>query len=408
MKALYENPLSITSQFSFCGLPFRLDTYAGCGFSCTYCFSRLRGGNISPKKIRPVNANAIVTRIKNAIERPSWTNGLVSELIRRRMPLHFGGMSDGFQPAEKKYRVSLQTLKYLCSITYPVVISTRSTLLASEPYLSLLRSNPYIVVQYSFSSSRDDLAGITEPYSEAPSNLLKSMERVAAAGVKISARWQPYIPDVSEAPAEFIGRVCATGIRHISFEHLKLPYEQNNILWRRLKMNLDFDIVESYRKAGCRLDGRELVLCPTAKRERILEVKKIATGFSITFGAADNEFQYLSGTDCCCSGVDQFEGFENWNKFQIGYAVRRSPVDRITLSSVAREWRPTGAIDKHLNSNSRLVKRGNHNGMGDYILDRWENLSSPFNPMMFYGIVDTGQRDAEGNRIYRRSESCST
>lgn len=34
LEYTYNNPLSITSQFSFCGLPFRLDTYAGCSIGC--------------------------------------------------------------------------------------------------------------------------------------------------------------------------------------------------------------------------------------------------------------------------------------------------------------------------------------------------------------------------------------
>src|SRR5579863_4207913 len=228
MVDTYTNPLSITSQFSFCGLPFRLDTYSGCAFNCTYCFARLRGGNVSDKKLRPADPDHIITRFKNSSTNKS--SGLISEFIQRRMPLHFGGMSDPFQPAEKELQVSLKVLKYLCAIQYPTIISTRSTLPAHEPYLSILKSNPNLLIQFSFSTSDDKLAELSEPYANPPSQLLKSIERLAMNKIRTAIRWQPYIPLFSEDPSVFIPRVAQTGITHLAFEHLKLPLEKSSPL----------------------------------------------------------------------------------------------------------------------------------------------------------------------------------
>src|SRR5262249_25277318 len=44
MRKNYTNPLSLTSQFLFCGLPLRLDSYRGCAFQCYFCYARYRGG----------------------------------------------------------------------------------------------------------------------------------------------------------------------------------------------------------------------------------------------------------------------------------------------------------------------------------------------------------------------------
>ncbi len=35
----YGSPLSMTSQFYFCPIPFRMDTYSGCYHDCLYCFA---------------------------------------------------------------------------------------------------------------------------------------------------------------------------------------------------------------------------------------------------------------------------------------------------------------------------------------------------------------------------------
>src|SRR5438105_6619983 len=40
----YRYGLALTSQFYFCGLPLKLDTYSKCSFKCSYCFAHARGG----------------------------------------------------------------------------------------------------------------------------------------------------------------------------------------------------------------------------------------------------------------------------------------------------------------------------------------------------------------------------
>jgi hypothetical protein len=52
----YRYALSLTSQFYFCGLPLRLDSYKGCPSKCIYCFVGSRQGfypNIVDEKYKP-------------------------------------------------------------------------------------------------------------------------------------------------------------------------------------------------------------------------------------------------------------------------------------------------------------------------------------------------------------------
>ncbi len=400
MDRNYSTPLGITSQFSFCGLPLRLDTYAGCALSCTYCFARLRGGNANTTKVRIADPNLIIKKIKNAIDSPELTTGIVGELIRNKTPIHFGGMSDPFQPLEKREKVSLSILRYLGSLDFPVVISTKSTLLSTPVYLNELRQNPNIVVQFSFSTLNDKIGQLVEPYSYAPSEILKTIEVLSKHLIKTTARWQPFIPNVSEQPEEFIKKIASVGIRHLGFEHLKLPVENNSLLWQKLSKNLNFDIKKFYSDNNASRDGREMVLPPDFKIKNALIVKNELKKYGITFGSADNDIQYLSDFDCCCSGVDQFAGFENWNKFQIANAIKKSNGNEIRFELIADEWHPKGSIDKFLNSESRIVKKEDHNTINDYILDRWENLNSAFNPTKFYGVQYSGKRDKNGLRIF--------
>ncbi|WP_412464923.1 hypothetical protein [Flavobacterium mekongense] len=402
MEYNYENPLSVTSQFSFCGLPFRMDTYSGCAFGCAYCFARIRGGNINAKKLKAANPELIIKKFKNA-QNSRINNGLINEYITQRVPVHFGGMSDPFQSIEKYYKSSLIVLKYLALIDYPVVISTKSTLVTNAEYLSVLKSFSNLLVQFSFSTLDEKKGSTIEPNVESPIALMNAVETLSKNGIKTAIRWQPYIPFYSEEPEDFVRQIADLGVIHLGFEHLKLPLEKSNDLNAQLKNINDIDIKKYYKTSKGINDGRELILPPEQKVNLIKQVKKIANKSNLTFGAADNEFQYLSDTSCCCSGVDQLKGFENWNKYQIAHAVKKSfDLKKCTIefSLIENEWKPLGSIDKFINSKSRIIKLEKHNSIQDYIIDRWQNLNSAFNPTKFYNVEFNDMYDNNGMKIY--------
>jgi DNA repair photolyase len=384
----FTNPVSITSQFPFCGLPLRLDTYAGCAFRCSYCFARYRAeATFGSDYVRPANPETIKKIFRFAIDLERFPEGVVAQCLRRRMPIHFGGMSDGFQPAERKHRVTEAALRVLARYQYPTVISTRGVLVAESPYIDLLRAIGAVVVQFSFSTTKDSVARVVEPYATPPSLLLQTMETLAAKGITVTCRWQPYIPGVSEAPDEFVSKVVSAGARHIALEHLKLAMEKEHPLWRQLTRSVGGNPYDEFAKRGMRRDGREYVLLPEAKLDIILETARLARLHGVSFGSADNEFQYLSDSACCCSGVDQFLGFENWFKHQIGYAVRQCRGKKITYGSIAREWIPSGSVDWYVNPNSRLSARlGRKATMKDHIKAKWDSLIAPGSPSSFYGV----------------------
>ena len=346
--------------------------------------------------------------VKRLFERSLFSSeprgGFIGQFVKHRVPVLFGGMSDPFQPAEVKHRVSARMLDIFRTHEYPVVISTKSNLVSDPAYLSLLQELRFLVVQFSFSTTRDDVAALLEPNCYPPSQLLHAMERLSKAGVTVTCRWQPYIPGVSEAPNEFVRRLASTGCKHIAFEHLKTPVERYDHLWLTLVSRTGIDFNQHYKALGAKRDGREFVLPPKAKRATILEVRRLTHKYKMTFGAADNDFQYLSDGNCCCSGVDLFPGFQNWFKHQIAYAVKKAPTSEIKYGLISDEWCPEGSVDRYLNSRSRLSARSSSEGsIREHILQRWNDPKSPHSPAAFYGVVPTNRRTESGNLIYMRS-----
>lgn len=402
MEYNYHNPLSITSQFSFCGLPFRLDTYSGCAIGCRYCFARIRGGNIESKKIKIANPDVIIKRFQNAIE--SKNSGIITEFIKNRNPVHFGGMSDPFQSIESIYGVSYSVLQYLKSMDYPVVISTKSDLILTPKYLDLFKDYKNLIIQISISTLAERKSKILEPNSPDPQILLQGIKELIKNKINVTLRWQPYIIEVSDDFKYFINQIKQTGIRHIGFEHLKLPVEKNTDIDDKFKKITGKSIYELYKKRGAILSGREYVLPIEQKLDNIRKLKNELKDSDISIGLADNEFQYLSTYSCCCSGVDMFEGFENWYKPQISYAIRKSFLDNkevIRLDNIINEWNSQGAVDKFLNSKSRIGKQEKPNSMFTYVKTRWNDLNSTFNPVNYFNIEYTNQIDVDGNKIYK-------
>lgn len=381
--------LSLTSQVSFCGLPLRLDSYIGCAFDCGYCFARRRGGDVDTRRIRMGDPGYLRRMFDRAFRERG--HGVLAQFLRRRVPIHFGGMSDPFQPAERRTELSLEYLKAARDYQYPIVISTRSPLIGEDAYLEVLKAMPHVVVQFSFSTTEDARGALVEPHAPSPSTVLRTMEILSHAGVVVTCRWQPLIPGFSEEPNLFVNRIATAGARHLAVEHLKVPLESDR-RWKSLENAIGRSLRDEYVTSGARRDGREYLLPAEMKLPRLLAVRAEVHRAGLTFGAADNEYQYISDTEGCCSGVDQFTGFEHWYSYQLGAAVRRSKGDIITYDLIRDEWRPRGSIDRFLNSRTRLSGRATTSSATGHIRHRFEQHSSLGGLGSFAGVIAVDAR----------------
>ena len=134
------------SQIILCDLPIRLDTYQGCSHFCRYCFVRKQYdiSNIKPVKCAGALRNFISGKRPETVNWCDWD-----------IPLHWGGVSDPFQPAERLHRASLQCLDVFADTGYPFVFSTKGQLVVEPEYLARIRASR-CVAQVSMVCSRYD------------------------------------------------------------------------------------------------------------------------------------------------------------------------------------------------------------------------------------------------------------
>jgi len=112
-----------------------------------------------------------------------------------------GGICDSYEPAEKKYELTKQTLELLYEFNFPVHILTKSTLVERDlDLLKKINDKNRAIVSFSFSSVDDKISSIFEPLASSPSKRLATIEKFKNAGLTCGMNLMPVIPFITDTP----------------------------------------------------------------------------------------------------------------------------------------------------------------------------------------------------------------
>ena len=98
------------------------------------------------------------------------------EIMERKIPIRIGSMSDSFMFMDKKYGVTKELLRILKHYKYPHVIFTRSDLISHDDYLDLIDKD-LAAIQFSISSTNDELNRLIEPGAPSSKRRLRALEK---------------------------------------------------------------------------------------------------------------------------------------------------------------------------------------------------------------------------------------
>ena len=178
-----------------CLYSFEIDTYGrGCVHECAYCYAKaeltVHGMWNNPIPV-PVDLNEIRRVFYTAFEtdkKNKW-----ADILRKRIPIRIGSMSDSFMWLDQKYKVTQELLKILKFYNYPYIIFTRSDLVAHDDYLPLL--DPKLCsVQFSISSTNDQMLRKMEPGAPSAKRRLLALKKLAEANFWTTVRINPLFP----------------------------------------------------------------------------------------------------------------------------------------------------------------------------------------------------------------------
>ncbi|MCG8307448.1 MAG: radical SAM protein [Cytophagales bacterium] len=174
---------------------YAINLYRGCTHNCVYCDGRDEKYQVEGEFGRDI---AIKT---NALEL------LDKELDPKRKRKPFdngffmvcGGVSDSYQPFEKKYRLSRNTLELLFKYGHPVHMLTKSTLIERDlELLQRINMQNKAIVSFSFSSVDDKISKLVEPGVSSPSQRLATIKKFKEAGIMCGIYLMPVIPFVTD------------------------------------------------------------------------------------------------------------------------------------------------------------------------------------------------------------------
>lgn len=195
---VFKSPMKLVNSHSTCQqclYAFEVDTYGrGCAHNCVYCYAKaeltVHGMWNNPYPV-PVDINEIRKTFYTVFEtdkRNKWR-----EIMEKRIPIRIGSMSDSFMHMDDKFKVTKEFLRLLDFYNYPFVVFTRSDLIAKDDYLSLIRPD-LASIQFSMSSTNDELNRKIEPGAPSAKRRLLALEKISKAGYWTTVRINPLFP----------------------------------------------------------------------------------------------------------------------------------------------------------------------------------------------------------------------
>jgi len=355
-----------------------------------------RGGRRTARNLM-VNPPDIHRKIERARNKNNLELDINGQLLKKGVPIHFGGMSDPFSNSLATAK-SLELLNTLKDHNVPTIISTKNTsTLIEDKTLRILAKMKHVYIQVSFSTPNADLAASIEPNAPSPKERLSAISKLSATGFQIAIRLQPLFPSlIEENLNELIPAAAEAGVKHVIIEFLKVPVEKNISEMEKVYDSKGWKDYEIFERPDARLLGREWILPAQYKWEKlqpiIMEIRK----HGMTYGAGDYGLNHLGDTGCCC-GVDKLDGFSNWFQGNLANLLRESPLGYVTVDMIDKYWYPNKSIRRVLNSNSRI---DNKNTIKEYLIAKWNKPGTVNAPNEFLGVTWKGDYDDSQNCVY--------
>jgi len=136
-------------------------------------------------------------------------------------------LTDPFQPIEVVERKTLRILQVFKELEVPVVINTKSDLIAESPWIDevlKLAEKSLVVVQFTI-AFLDSEAKILEPFAPSPSRRFKALEILSRSGVPTTIRLQPVVPYLNTEPeylSQLLDNAKSIGVKHIIAENIRV------------------------------------------------------------------------------------------------------------------------------------------------------------------------------------------
>lgn len=202
------------------GFSASINPYRGCEHGCSYCYARptheylgfSAGLDFETKILVKSRAAELLTE---ELASPKW----------EPQALGISGVTDPYQPIERKLGLTRKCLEVLVEFRNPAVIVTKNSLVTRDlDLLCELAEHRAVAVFLSITTLNRDLARRMEPRTSIPEKRLEAISTLCKAGIPAGVLVAPVIPALTdhEIPA-ILEAACTAGAQSAAWVLLRLP-----------------------------------------------------------------------------------------------------------------------------------------------------------------------------------------
>ncbi|MBC7742536.1 MAG: PA0069 family radical SAM protein [Bdellovibrionaceae bacterium] len=235
-KFYCDTSKSILTENKSPDLPFRfsMNFYRGCEHGCIYCYARptheflglSAGLDFESKIFVKENAPAL---LREKFMSPRW----------QPESINISGVTDCYQPAERKFKLTRQCLEICAEFRNPVTLITKNHLITRDiDILKDLAKDNLVFTLLSITTLDAELGRLLEPRTSAPLARLQAIEELAQAGVPVGVNIAPVIPGLTEHEMPAILKAAAeAGAKTAGYVPVRLPYSVADLFTEWLEKN---------------------------------------------------------------------------------------------------------------------------------------------------------------------------
>jgi DNA repair photolyase len=205
---------------------WHLNPYRGCEHGCAYCYARPTHEYLGYSAGMDFETRILVKQdapklLREKLLSPSW----VPE------PIAISGVTDAYQPIERRERLTRRCLEVFVEFRQPVGIVTKNALVARDrDLLAELAQHQAVLVMLSITTLDTELARTLEPRASAPDARLRAIRQLTDAGVPCGVMFAPVIPGLNEHEVtKVLTAAKEAGAVGASYVVLRLPHSVKDV-----------------------------------------------------------------------------------------------------------------------------------------------------------------------------------
>ena len=216
------------------GFEASINPYRGCEHGCIYCYARpyheylgfSAGLDFETKILVKEDAPEL---LREELASRKWRPKVVA----------ISGVTDAYQPIERKLKLTRRCLEVLTEFRNPVIVVTKNQLVTRDiDLLKELASFNGVAVCVSVTSLDPELARVMEPRTSTPERRLEAIRALAEAGVPVRVLVAPTIPGLTDHEMPSIIQAAAkAGATNAGYVVVRLPYGVSGLFENWLEMH---------------------------------------------------------------------------------------------------------------------------------------------------------------------------